>query len=231
MLCRFRRANKATFTCPFHGWTFSNTGKLLKVKGPEGAGYPEQFNKHGSHDLTRVARFESYRGFLFGSLNAEVASLGGVMSTWLGSRAKSGDPVEPTGPMGAFYLRPVERPQLWLAGEGRRGGHRPADPPLLRRHPRRRPRRARPGAGARRQDRHRPGRDHPRGAGRGARAQGLRHRPSRPRRLQRRRRRRLPLRPAADGRGGAPAHGRPRRPAFELPLREVQPDRDPGGAA
>jgi benzoate/toluate 1,2-dioxygenase reductase subunit len=41
---------------------------------------------------------------------------GGVMSTWLGQQAKPGDVLELTGPMGAFYLRPVERPQLWLAG-------------------------------------------------------------------------------------------------------------------
>lgn len=75
MLCRFKRQNKATFTCPFHGWTFSNTGKLLKVKDPEGAGYPEQFNRDGSHDLTKVARFENYRGFLFGSLNPDVEPL------------------------------------------------------------------------------------------------------------------------------------------------------------
>lgn len=75
MLCRHKRQNKATFTCPFHGWTFNNTGKLLKVKDPEGAGYPEQFNKNGSHDLKRVARFESYRGFLFGSLNPDVMPL------------------------------------------------------------------------------------------------------------------------------------------------------------
>jgi benzoate/toluate 1,2-dioxygenase subunit alpha len=75
MLCRFKRRNQKTFTCPFHGWTFSNTGKLLKVKDPGGAGYPEQFNKDGSHDLTKVARFENYRGFLFGSLNADVPSL------------------------------------------------------------------------------------------------------------------------------------------------------------
>ena len=75
MLCRFKRQNKATFTCPFHGWTFSNTGRLLKVKDPKGAGYPEQFNKDGSHDLTPVARFDSYRGFLFGSLDADVPSL------------------------------------------------------------------------------------------------------------------------------------------------------------
>ena len=48
MRSRHKRANKATYTCPFHGWTFNNSGKLLKVKDPEGAGYPEQFNKDGS---------------------------------------------------------------------------------------------------------------------------------------------------------------------------------------
>jgi benzoate/toluate 1,2-dioxygenase reductase subunit len=41
---------------------------------------------------------------------------GGVMSSYLGERAQAGDAVTLTGPMGAFYLRAVERPQLWLAG-------------------------------------------------------------------------------------------------------------------
>jgi benzoate/toluate 1,2-dioxygenase reductase component len=41
---------------------------------------------------------------------------GGLMSTWLGQQAKPGDALELTGPMGAFYLRPIQRPQLWLAG-------------------------------------------------------------------------------------------------------------------
>lgn len=74
-LCRHKRGNKATYTCPFHGWTFNNSGKLLKVKDPEDAGYPECFNKEGSHDLKKVARFESYKGFLFGSVNENVAPL------------------------------------------------------------------------------------------------------------------------------------------------------------
>src|ERR1700752_932866 len=75
MLCRHKRGNKATYTCPFHGWTFNNSGKLLKVKDPTDAGYPDRFNYAGSHDLTKVARFESYRGFLFGSLNPDVPPL------------------------------------------------------------------------------------------------------------------------------------------------------------
>jgi benzoate/toluate 1,2-dioxygenase reductase subunit len=41
---------------------------------------------------------------------------GGVMSSYLGEQAKAGDSVTLTGPMGAFYLRPIERAQLWLAG-------------------------------------------------------------------------------------------------------------------
>lgn len=75
MLCRRKTDNRTTLTCPFHGWTFNNTGKLLKAKDQRGGGYPEQFNKDGSHDLTKVARFESYRGFLFGSLAPDVKPL------------------------------------------------------------------------------------------------------------------------------------------------------------
>ncbi len=41
---------------------------------------------------------------------------GGLMSSWLVGKAKSGDKVTLTGPMGVFYLRPVERPLLMLAG-------------------------------------------------------------------------------------------------------------------
>ncbi|MBK1656915.1 benzoate 1,2-dioxygenase large subunit [Paracraurococcus ruber] len=101
MLCRHKRGNKSTYTCPFHGWTFANSGKLLKVKDPEGAGYPDQFNKAGSHDLTKVARFESYRGFLFGSLNPDVAPL----REHLGEAAKIIDMIVDQSPEGLEVLR------------------------------------------------------------------------------------------------------------------------------
>jgi benzoate/toluate 1,2-dioxygenase alpha subunit len=101
MLCRHKRANKSTYTCPFHGWTFNNSGKLLKVKDPEGAGYPEQFNKNGSHDLTKVARFESYRGFLFGSLNPDVPPL----VEYLGEAKKIIDMIVDQSPEGLEVLR------------------------------------------------------------------------------------------------------------------------------
>jgi len=74
-LCRRKHGNKGSFTCPFHGWTFANTGKLLKVKDGKTGDYPESFNTEGSHDLTKVARFQNYRGFLFGSVNPDVKPL------------------------------------------------------------------------------------------------------------------------------------------------------------
>lgn len=101
MLCRFKRGNKSTFTCPFHGWTYNNSGKLLKVKEPDGAGYPDGFNCEGSHDLTKVARFESYRGFLFGSLNPDVVSL----TEYLGESAKIIDLIVDQAPDGLEVLR------------------------------------------------------------------------------------------------------------------------------
>ncbi|UWR31909.1 benzoate 1,2-dioxygenase large subunit (plasmid) [Sulfitobacter sp. W002] len=100
-LCRFKRRNQKTFTCPFHGWTFSNTGKLLKVKDPKGAGYPEQFNKDGSHDLTKVAKFENYRGFLFGSLSEDVQPL----TDYLGDACKMIDMIVDQADEGLEVLR------------------------------------------------------------------------------------------------------------------------------
>jgi benzoate/toluate 1,2-dioxygenase subunit alpha len=74
-LCRNKRGNKATMTCPFHGWTFSNQGRLLKAKDAKTGAYPDNFNRDGSHDLTRLARFGNYRGFLFGSFAEDVLPL------------------------------------------------------------------------------------------------------------------------------------------------------------
>jgi len=101
MLCRRKKDNRSTWTCPFHGWTFNNSGKLLKVKDPQGAGYPESFNTDGSHDLTKVPRFESYRGFLFGSLNLDVPPL----EQHLGGAARIIDMIVDQSPEGLEVLK------------------------------------------------------------------------------------------------------------------------------
>ncbi|EEE04079.1 Rieske 2Fe-2S domain-containing protein [Burkholderia multivorans] len=101
MLCRRKHGNKGSFTCPFHGWTFSNSGKLLKVKDEKTTEYPVQFNTNGSHDLKKVARFENYRGFLFGSLNADVLPL----EDYLGEARVIIDQIVDQAPNGLEVLR------------------------------------------------------------------------------------------------------------------------------
>jgi benzoate/toluate 1,2-dioxygenase alpha subunit len=101
MLCRKKHGNKGSFTCPFHGWSFSNTGKLLKVKDEKTTEYPVQFNTNGSHDLKKVARFESYKGFLFGSLNADVQPL----QDFLGEAKVIIDLIVDQAPQGLEVLR------------------------------------------------------------------------------------------------------------------------------
>lgn len=75
MLASRKSGNKTSFTCPFHGWTFNNSGNLLKAKDEKTGAYPPCFKQAGSHDLKHLPHFASYRGFLFGSLSADVLPL------------------------------------------------------------------------------------------------------------------------------------------------------------
>ncbi|MCD8671926.1 Rieske 2Fe-2S domain-containing protein, partial [Klebsiella pneumoniae] len=101
MLCRRKTGNKNSFTCPFHGWTFSNNGKLLKAKDESTGAYPETFKHEGSHDLQKLPRFQSYRGFLFGSLNADVQPL----EAYLGETCKIIDLIVDQAPEGLEVLK------------------------------------------------------------------------------------------------------------------------------
>lgn len=74
-LCRRKRGNQPILVCPFHGWSFTNDGKLLRAKDQSTGAYPPGFAQDGSHDLTPVAKFGNYRGFLFGSLDPEAMEL------------------------------------------------------------------------------------------------------------------------------------------------------------
>lgn len=101
MLCRRRQGNKGSFTCPFHGWTFGNDGKLLKVKDGKTGNYPASFDVNGSHNMRPVARFENYRGFLFGSVNTDVLPL----VDHLGSARVVIDQIVDQAPQGLEVLR------------------------------------------------------------------------------------------------------------------------------
>jgi benzoate/toluate 1,2-dioxygenase subunit alpha len=75
---------------------FQQLRQTFEVKDPTEAGYPDSFNQDGSHDLTKVPRFESYRGFLFGSLNPDVKPL----KEHLGEAAKIIDLIVDQSPEG-----------------------------------------------------------------------------------------------------------------------------------
>lgn len=69
-----RCGNTKRHTCPFHAWTFSSEGKLLAYGNTPTSGYGPGFEKMDL-DLKPVARVESYRGFIFASLSANVPDL------------------------------------------------------------------------------------------------------------------------------------------------------------
>lgn len=75
MLSSRKSGRSNSFICPFHGWAFSNTGNLLQAKDEKSGGYSACFKQSGSHDMKHLPHFESYRGFLFGSLGERVPSL------------------------------------------------------------------------------------------------------------------------------------------------------------
>jgi phenylpropionate dioxygenase-like ring-hydroxylating dioxygenase large terminal subunit len=70
-VCTAQRGNTRSFTCSYHGWTFSNDGKLRGYPFPSGY----QGDKRHQLGLGRVARVGIYKGFIFGSLAAEGPSL------------------------------------------------------------------------------------------------------------------------------------------------------------
>ena len=71
-LCRWDKGNAKSFQCPYHGWNFLNTGKLRGVPWPEG--YAEDM-RDPKYNVAQVPRVESYRGFIFGTLNMDALPL------------------------------------------------------------------------------------------------------------------------------------------------------------
>jgi phenylpropionate dioxygenase-like ring-hydroxylating dioxygenase large terminal subunit len=73
-LCNAEQGNANSFRCPYHGWTFNNTGALQGV--PMREGYGEAFNAvRADLGLAQAPRVDSYGGFVFASLAADGVSL------------------------------------------------------------------------------------------------------------------------------------------------------------
>ena len=69
-----RTGNTKSFVCPYHGFCFDTGGKCTAVTAPK-TGWTEARLDMSEFDLTPVARLDSYRGLVFGSLAADVSSL------------------------------------------------------------------------------------------------------------------------------------------------------------
>ena len=86
-VCREAAGSAKAFQCPYHGWSYLNSGKLTGVPWPDG--YAGDFDG-ATFNLAQVPRVESYRGFIFGTLNEAAPSLGdylgpvrGPIDDWL----------------------------------------------------------------------------------------------------------------------------------------------------
>ncbi|MFA5632160.1 MAG: aromatic ring-hydroxylating dioxygenase subunit alpha [Porticoccaceae bacterium] len=73
VVCRSKAGNKRNHMCRFHGWVYSSRGDLIGVTTEERGAYPDSFSREklGMPQL----RVESYRGFIFASINPGVQPL------------------------------------------------------------------------------------------------------------------------------------------------------------
>jgi phenylpropionate dioxygenase-like ring-hydroxylating dioxygenase large terminal subunit len=86
------------FTCPDHGWSFGNDGRLIAMP------YPEDHPSRGSHELALgQLTVATYRGFVFGTLNADPQPL----EAWLGPASEYLDVIIDRHPGAALTIVPT----------------------------------------------------------------------------------------------------------------------------
>lgn len=73
-VCHLEKGHAQNFVCPYHGWSFATDGALRYVPIAEGYGQELEKNK-AQLGLAKVARVDSYRGFIFASLAKDGPSL------------------------------------------------------------------------------------------------------------------------------------------------------------
>jgi phenylpropionate dioxygenase-like ring-hydroxylating dioxygenase large terminal subunit len=96
-VCEAQRGNSRAFRCPYHGWTFSNTGELLGF--PYNGGYGRAVDKD-ELGLGRVPRVAVHQGFVFASFAGE----GPTLAEHLGNAAEVLDRVVSFSPQGRVEL-------------------------------------------------------------------------------------------------------------------------------
>ena len=97
LVCDAPKGNSSAFRCPYHGWTFSNTGQLLGYPFNSGYGGTELKQDLG---LAMVPRVEGIHGFVFASL----AEDGPTLAEHLGPAAETLDRLVALSPSGRVEL-------------------------------------------------------------------------------------------------------------------------------
>lgn len=122
LVCEDAQGNSSSFRCPYHGWTYRNTGELL------GYPYNKGYGGKGKLDLGmgRVPRVASYRGFVFGSFAEE----GPTLLEHLGEAAGELDRLARLSPegeveMSAGWLQHRTRANWKLLAENETDGYHP----------------------------------------------------------------------------------------------------------
>ena len=104
-ICRADSGNARNFVCPYHGWTYERSGKLVTTTFDRH--FPKDFD-FSQQGLVRVPRVESHKGLIFGSWNKDVMPL----SEYLGDIAWYIDPFLSRTAQGMEVLAP---PHRWRA--------------------------------------------------------------------------------------------------------------------
>lgn len=72
-LCRAEKGNARMYRCPYHGWTFTSSGKLAGVPQKKEA-YGTSLDE-GDWDMVQLPRLEIFQGMIFGCLDKNAMSL------------------------------------------------------------------------------------------------------------------------------------------------------------
>jgi fatty-acyl-CoA synthase len=124
LVCEAERGNAKSFRCPYHGWTYRNTGELIGF--PFNQGYGGKGTIESELSLAPVPRIASHQGFVFGSMAADGPSLAGH----LGEAAGELDRLARLSPEGkveltAGWLRHRTQANWKLLAENETDGYHP----------------------------------------------------------------------------------------------------------
>jgi phenylpropionate dioxygenase-like ring-hydroxylating dioxygenase large terminal subunit len=97
IVCQHEYGNSKHFRCPYHSWTYDNSGNLIGVPMPQG--YGKSFDR-SQLGLTKVARVAEYQGFIFGCMT----EFGPTLAEHLGGITKFLDAYVAVSPTGKIEL-------------------------------------------------------------------------------------------------------------------------------